>query len=189
MLKFLQAFVKKLLENPLSVEWTTQGFGMIRCYPFGSDEIRLNIWHSAFKVPAVSSIHDHPWNLESLVVAGVLTNQRFSKDDPNYGAPMQHVKLKPGRAVLLTDIDVVKLMTLHHERYLPGCMYWQRAEEIHETGYIDGTVTINRRTNRGPDVANVYWPEGPWVSAKPELATPSEIKLATAAALDLLKGG
>lgn len=185
MFRYVEALVKTILKHPRELAWTTQGFGMIRCYPDG-DEIRLNIWHKAFQVPGVSTIHDHPWDLESLCVAGRLVNQRYKIGIP--GIKHKHVLLKPGQAVLLSEINDVWLdASRRPEIYWPGETYRQTASEIHETKYLDGTVTINSRTNRGPDIANVYWREGPWGSAKPRPATDEEITFATNTALALME--
>lgn len=186
MFSYVKALVTHVLLHPFDLEWTAQGFGMIRCYPDG-DEVRLNIWHRAFLVPGVSTIHNHPWNLESLCVGGRLFNQRFIKDAP-LGVRYQHVLLKPGKAVLLSEINQVRLEAKFIEIYNPGESYVQVASEVHETKYVDGTVTINKRTERGPDVADVYWLEGPWGSAKPRAATEQEIVLATSSAMELIRG-
>lgn len=56
-------------------DWSTQGLGMLRLYL--SREVRLHVWHSAFRVPSVSDIHDHPWDFRSDIVCGSVRNVRY----------------------------------------------------------------------------------------------------------------
>lgn len=56
--KITKLFVKTILSNPENFKWSIQGLGMLRVYL--SDEVRLHIWDSRFKVPGVSPLHNHP---------------------------------------------------------------------------------------------------------------------------------
>jgi hypothetical protein len=62
------------------------------------------------------------------------------------------------------------------EVYDAGDSYSQRADEIHETDALDGTVTIIRRHRTGVDTARIFWPAGQeWGDALPRPATWDEL--------------
>lgn len=185
-------FLKPLVANVLQDEqrrWTIQGFGFLRTY-FGPDEkpkrYRLNLWDHRFTVPDVSTIHDHPWDLkQSLIVAGRMQNQRYTLAD--WGADPTHhfTTIRTGEGGGL-ERDAVKLATLVpklREIYDPGETYSQKADEIHETIFDDGTVTLNERVG-DTEHARVFWPYGTeWVDAIPREATRTEVADAVLASL------
>lgn len=178
----LQAAVQSALERPFSYAWTVQGMGMLRTY-FGKDQrYRLNIWDSALHNGA-SMVHDHPWDLKSWVIAGRLANTRFRCDE--LGAPFNWMVIKTGEGCKkIGDSGIERLSRNRVEYYRPGETYSQYTTEIHETGYLDGTVTLNDRTNRNGENARVFWRHGTkWVSAEPRPATYIEINNTTLRAL------
>jgi hypothetical protein len=171
----LQAAVRAILEKPAGYEWTVQGFGFIRTY-FGSKRWRLNVWDSTFKVPNVSLIHDHPWHLTSWVISGELTNKRYLLGDglaPTHSYMTIHtgVEFDGSHGEYLKAHLISKPLEVYH----PGDTYSQTADEVHETSYLDGTVTFNERLG-DTEHARVFWPYGEeWVDAKPRAARLSEI--------------
>src|SRR6266702_4521226 len=74
--QFGRAELRKLLEKPDN-RWQLQGMGMFRLYL--TKEWRLHLWDDRFKVPNVTMIHDHPWDFDSYILAGKLTNQVYQK--------------------------------------------------------------------------------------------------------------
>ena len=202
----------KFLEGAHRLEWSTQGLGMLRTYL--SKEVRLHIWHSRFRVPHVSSIHDHPWDFESEVLCGRIRNTRYGivhmtdhgavlRDGAgqslgavaNPGAPnftMQTIRCGTGggieRACELGEPGPCHLSMLSNAEYSPGDSYHQNAPDIHDTSAEDGTVTIVTRTFRADsEHARVFFPTGTdWVSAEPRAATPEEVHLGLKSAATLL---
>jgi hypothetical protein len=70
--------VRLLLGRP--AKWTVQGFGMIRTYipgPVYDKQFRLNVWDSRLRVPNVSVMHDHPWDMTSWIISGLMINTRY----------------------------------------------------------------------------------------------------------------
>lgn len=190
-------FVKKILQHPLEHEWTLQGFGMLRWHL--SDEYRLNIWDDRFRVPNVSMIHTHPWNFDSLVVAGRLDNIRLReklKSDDNLsieanlrsgGNLHKRGKIVPGVNNVGLEFDSEEEVWLFHsktEKLSEGCVYHQEAEEIHASYPVNGSVTLNHRVRVGEDIAFVYWNTDKWISAKPRVATIEEIVVITKYSLE-----
>ena len=174
----LSAVVRSVLERYQHYEWTVQGFGMLRTYLDKGGEFRLHIWHNSFKVPGVSTIHDHPWDFESKVVAGRVTNVRYTEVDlPGARYSCQKIKCGAGGGLEGEPFSTL-LVKMHEEVYLPGNVYNQLAKEIHESIPEDGTVTIIKR-QFGPDTehARVFWsPSDVWVSAEPRLAASWEVE-------------
>lgn len=182
---FAQALARNVIENPYSHQWSVQGFGMLRTYLDPDKRWRLSIWHSALAVPNVSIIHDHPWDFLSLVLAGEFYNTRYTEDVLNSAATHMVQRIRTGEGGGPDGpATSVALVAGPKEVYGPGALYCQWAEEVHASGYVDGTVTLNDRTRRpDPDHALVFWPFGQeWVDAEPRPATTKEIIIATTAA-------
>jgi hypothetical protein len=169
--------VRKLLESPLTLDWSLQGFGMLRLYL--SEEVRVHVWDSRFRIPNVSTIHDHPWDFKSVVLCGQLINLRYA-EDALPGLPAEDYKkalIKCGAgACVVNNAQECKLRELTREHYLPGDSYTQVAEEVHDTQARDGTITIVTRSFRksNRDYATLYFKDQ-WVSAEPRKAKPAEI--------------
>lgn len=182
----LKATVQAILERPLVWEWTAQGLGMLRLYLPGPENLRLHVWDTRLAIPNVSTIHTHPWDFESYVVAGTVRNTRWTEDE---GEPYhkQSIRCGQGGCVMGTP-ETVQLHPHPVERWDAGQTYRETADELHSSAPLDGTVTIIRRsvpTGRSADEAFVYWPDGgEWVSAEPRPATEDEILAVTAHSLN-----
>lgn len=194
-LTFIKPLVERVLRDP-NADWTVQGFGFLRTY-FGPEsnpkEFRLNLWDSRLSVPNVSTIHDHPWHFDSLIVAGHFSNQRYEmiadgedlkllgKDRYTYTT----IKTGEGGGLEKTPLRNARLRPFSLENYHPGDVYHQHSEEIHETVFTDGCVTLNKRTKVGDgEHARVFWPAGTdWVDAIPRAATKVEVAAITENAL------
>jgi hypothetical protein len=187
-------FAKAILEKANSYKWSVQGLGMLRLYL--SDEVRLHVWDNRFKIPGVSPLHDHPWDFESLVVAGAVRQYRYTLVPKTYNAAfdggtklltsynMTTIKCGPD-AEQMAQKEVVWLEKQPVEFYVEGQHYRQEKYEIHESEPLSGTVTLVRRTFKGDrDLARVFWKEdGPFVSAGARPATPEEVETITQASL------
>ena len=171
---------------------------MLRCYLDEDKRYRLNIWDPAFAVPYVSIVHDHPWSFTSWIINGVFTNVRYDIDpaplchSPGWGDALfdwQVIRTGPGGGPEGGDSGTLHLRARAPERYVTGDTYHQEPSEIHESHFIDGTVTLNDRT-RLPDGdhARVFWPAGTaWVDAEPRDATPGEVATTVRRALGVWK--
>lgn len=176
--------VHDILENWHRHDWTIQCFGMLRCY-FG-DEVRLQIWHHDFQIPGSNSIHDHPWDFTSLIVAGTLYNQRFAPHD-RYAKRYMQAVIQPGsQGEVLSEPAEIWLRPLVKEIYHEGQTYKQTATELHRTDYEDGTVTlIHRNRTATNDTARSIWePDTDWQIVQVRDATLEEVKFFCEAALE-----
>jgi len=179
--------VQAILEKPLGRAWSLQGLGMLRLYL--SNEVRLHVWDERYAFPGASPLHTHPWNFQSRIIAGHLTNtvvlegvavtssgwERFNK---------QLLQCGP-EGCLEGSPKIVGLRVARHDSYREGDVYTQGSEEIHMTSTARGTVTIvERYFKKDRDHAYVYWRENEeWGTAEPRLATDQEVAAITSYSL------
>lgn len=175
-LSVVAAMVYDILRRPFDRQWSVQGFGMLRTYFGNNDRFRLNVWTSVLATPEVSIIHDHPWDFQSWVIAGLFRNVRYHPAVGPSNFLMQKIKTGPGGGPLTSPQECC-MHSGGEETYYPGDTYHQRAEEVHASFYDNGSVTLNDRRRRGiRDDAYVFWPVGTqWVDAKPRPATDEEV--------------
>lgn len=169
-----RAFVhRNVLHRTSPEDWSVQGFGMMRTYLDPERRFRVQIWDRRLQVPEVSLIHDHPWDFQSWILSGRLYNQRYVASTT--GDHFYWMTIQPGEeGGPKSTPSLTRLWSVPEEMYLRGDTYHQRSTEIHKTSYMDGTVSINDRQNKGPDVARVFWKEGDWVDANPRPPTRRE---------------
>jgi hypothetical protein len=184
--------VKKLLEKPYGLDWSFQGLGMLRTYL--SKEVRLHIWDPRRAFPNVSTLHTHPWNFQSQVVAGRLVDKIYDelkgRTDTNHHKQM--IQCGPGGCAKGEIADV--RLALCGQRTVgdsKGSTGYQQSyalsrEAIHESLPEPGTVTIiERQFSEDSEHAYVFWPLGTdWVSAEPRAATFEEIQSMTCTAME-----
>lgn len=196
----LQMAVREILMYPLAYkrEWTVQGFGMMRTYLDPEKTWRLNIYHPVLMVPNVSVVHNHPWDFDSWILGGTLTNIRYGASDEQSTfqhsgtegeAQYEYARIMTGIQSPVGDAGAGGVMSQGTQWLIPvdvtdytaGNYYSMHHAEIHETRYTPGCVTLNRRCKIGDgEHATVFWPAGtPWVSAKPRIATQREVMLVT----------
>lgn len=181
-----RVFAQFILEKASRFDWSIQGMGFLRLYL--PNNCRLHIWDSRYRVPGVSMVHDHlQWGLESTIIAGQLTNIRYStsldQSNPNY----MFTTLKAGYGCYFKhDPKPIGLSSHLPEVYHCGQKYFQKPSEIHRTDAMDGTVTImQKHPTKDADSARVFWlSDEQWVSAEPRKAEPDEVKDIVQNALD-----
>ncbi len=181
--EILRPTVRQILERAQHYEWSLQGFGMLRCYL--SPSVRMHVWSEKHAVPNVSTIHDHPWDFESVVVCGSILDTTYHEFKIG---PATHHESRILCGVGGGEVGEKRNVTLSiasRRTYAPGTSYYRSAEGLHESKPGPGTVTIISRTARtDPDHARVFYPLGTdWVSAEPRPATPQEVKDIVAEAL------
>lgn len=178
----LRATVRSILDRAVDLEWSLQGFGMLRHYL--TPTVRLHIWDSRFKVKDVSTIHDHPWDFRSYIVSGLVRQHRYSEIETQwdrtthpYARLYERTKIRCGPGgCSMGDPQHVTLLRGPIEAYEAGRWYEQRAEEIHESLPHDGTVTlVEHHFKTDTEHARVYHQTPQWVSAEPRQATREEI--------------
>lgn len=182
----LQLAVAALLKKPETVEWSVQGLGMLRTYL--SPEMRVHVWNNSHAVKEVSTIHDHPWDFDSLVLCGRMVNLVYETEEGDPTHHEQHIVCGVGAHTVGEKSDV-RLVVKSNDAHYANEIYRMRAEQLHTSMPIDGTVTIIRRTKYMPDRdrARVFFPLGTdFVSAEPRPATPDEVLAITQPALDLM---
>lgn len=184
----LRSTVRDVLMRPYQRDWTIQGLGMLRTNWSPDGATRLHVWSRQFMTPGVSTIHSHPWDFESSVIAGQFTNVLY--DEASYElAPRTHacqlVRCGEGGG-LVGEPELVALDGDQPHVMTAGHTYRQKADEIHETFYADGSVTLCERkvTDGDGNHARVFWKASHrFVTAEPRKASPEEIEAATCHAL------
>lgn len=180
--------VKEILLNWPDYRWEVQGFGMLRTYiEDGDGEPRLQIWDQRLAQFGNGAIHDHPWNFTSRIIAGLLYNQRFERDNNQLiadksahpGAKLfKEVLITPGKDGGAQDEEPFDtwLVPLQIEAYSAGEEYEMAWHELHVTRYLNGTVTmIERQRTRSHDTASSLSSGSvPWIFFRPRIATPEE---------------
>lgn len=171
--------VQAILEQPHEHEWTLQGLGMLRMYL--SKERRLHVWDSQFAVDNVSEMHTHPWDFRSLVVAGKIRNYKYVEVNEPRSYLYYRQQIHCGEGGGLVGVPTtVRLQEQPVEEYRERETYEERAEEIHISRPLDGSVTIVKRIfKEDTEHAFVYWKDGSWVSAEPRKATYEEVETIT----------
>lgn len=180
--RFVRPLVKMVFDHRDDYEWSLQGFGMLRAYV--TRELRLHVWNSKFAVPDVTTVHDHPWNFDSLVVSGSIEDSLFLPSTSRMWPAKLHTRVEivcgPGGGndpdELMARGERVWLEPFDTSRHHPGEMYHRDAHQIHSTRYEDGTVTlVSREFLPDTEHAHVFVEDGRrWVSAEPRPATADE---------------
>lgn len=181
-----RALVRTMLEDWGSYKWTLQGFGMLRAYV--SKELRLHVWSSDHRVKDVSSLHDHPWDFESLVVSGCIHNTRYRATTPSSPGASRWlcstIVCGPNPCSMPSEPEPVWLKPEDTEYIYTGGTYAQDRLEVHESQFADGTVSlISRRFYDDTEHARVFYRER-WVTAEPRDATTAEARAIIQKALD-----
>lgn len=201
-LEVLQGQIHYQLHHLPLERWSVQGFGFMRAYidiPTVTDAwpgttARIHLWDKRLMAPGGSRIHTHPWSLDSLILAGVLQNQRYMEQDwsTHHHSHWGSV-LRPGEnADLIGKPKQVCLLEGERETYFPGQGYHQDKDEIHESIIgLSGTVTLCIRQvtpGNDPDYAWTYWAaRSQWNNHRPRPATEQEYHYVRATAIQLLR--
>lgn len=192
-MQLTKLLIKKILENATAYDWELKGLGMMRTYL--SEDTKIHVWDSRYKIDNVSLTHEHPWSFESEIIAGRLRQYRLTSvpmlanalDEPEANPYMRSVvQCGPG-GCLQSAPELVHLVRHDVEVYEEGQKYQQATDEIHQSYPEDGTVTVVRRIEyKEPRAAPVYWPAGEkWISSEPVMATPAKIRDIAGRSLEL----
>ena len=167
--------VLDVMLDPLKYKWEIQGFGMLRTYI--SKNTRLQIWLKEFIVPNVTDIHTHPWNFESLIYQGDITNYCFMESESSDGNKFDKCLILTGENAYVKEKIPTIMEIVSTEWYTTGDSYYHKKTIPHRIDFSDGTITILTKSNIDKDsLAYSYVPNGKeWVSAAPRPATKKEI--------------
>lgn len=187
MLTFKQISEKRLLaarviEQAHLYDWSVQGFGLIRTYLPGNK--RLHIWSQRFKIQDATTLHSHPWNFTSHVLAGRMheivaekvTIEQASCLDSNVLKAKENKILcgEDAKVITSTDCFLSTKVTYHQA----GLSYSHKYSDIHASlPSFDCVTLIEREPLDDPDHAYSYTlNDDPWVSAEPRGIDHNEIE-------------
>lgn len=183
----IRSMVHDILVDPQTHVWSLQGLGMLRTYCGPGNRFRLHIWtHDARQQPDVSVVHDHPWDFHQWTLAGEITNIRYDIGGGN-GRQFEYQTIQCGvGGGPVSKPAPIMLTPRPPEVYHVGDTYFQTADEIHETKYLDGSVSlIDRNFHEDTEHARIFWPAGTeWITAEPRPATADEVRLMVRKALE-----
>ena len=174
--------VKKVMENPFDYEWELQGFGMLRTYI--DKDTRLQIWLKEFIVPNVTDVHTHPWDFESFIYQGHITNFVFresSHDGPPYVGAEAYDRclILTGENAYVHERNKVFLKIHGIYNFTKDDNYFHHKDIPHRINFKDGTITILTKSNIQEDNLAYSYVKGvgnDWVSAAPRPAPKEEIQ-------------
>jgi hypothetical protein len=200
MTDLLKPLVRTILERATSYEWSEQGLGMYRLLLTPDKRVRLHVWDPRAAVLNVSTIHTHPWNFTSTVVAGHITDFVWSVEEPKdilqqgerktwmrQAYRKQEIICGPGGCAV-GDAPLVYTTSSALRTYQAGDTYRHRADTFHETMADPYTITIvEREFLNDTERAFVLYPDGgKWVSAEPRVALEKDVKKMAELALEKL---
>ena len=175
-----KALVYQILVRAESYPWVMQDIGLLGLRLDDHREYRLHVWDPSLCV-GEPPIHDHPYDFESQIIAGEMTNTRYVEEQA--GIEYRRVRYAPADEDDRRTTDRVKLSGTA-TTYTEGGHYAQLADELHDSRQLPGTVTIIRRTFKDvPELTVCLLEDVPWVSGRSRPATSQEIKEFAAKAL------
>lgn len=173
--------------------WSVHGIGMLRTYPVaGNKTWRINLWHSSLRIPGISSLHTHPWDFASYILAGRIGNVRYLENRNAQAKTHLRRQIECGDAGCVIGEDEYTSLTAINpvEVYRAGGQYIQHASEIHATSFDDGSITLNKRapyTGNGVP-AVIYWPlDEPFVNSDQHVADDNTVAHVVAQCLKVLR--
>jgi hypothetical protein len=177
--RLAKVLVRNILEHAHDYPWTYQDIGLLGLRLEEPWVHRLHVW-APDRTIGPPTIHDHPYDFESTVIAGEMTNRRYTEDPAGTKYLRERYTLPDDAA---RTADFVQL-TATTEIYREGESYAQRAAELHDSQQLPGTVTIIRRTaDFARELTVCRLEDAPWVSGTSRRPTPDELTEITTQAL------
>ena len=139
----IKALVRECFNNDIGERsFAMSGFGLLRLYPKDKPDVALHIWHHEMVLPGVTSLHTHPWDFNSTVFAGRITNIKYVEThEDEFTNLYNKFKIYPGQLPRVEKPELVHLAFNGVNEYGPGEEYTQKANEIHRTEFKSGTIT------------------------------------------------
>lgn len=138
---FDKVLVRNVLEHALDYPWRYQDIGLLALRLDQHRQYGLHVW-APDRCMGRPPIHDHPYDFVSRIIVGELTNPRYA-EDPS-GAKYLRERYSPPDEESRTT-DYVQLSS-EVETLMEGDEYAQRADELHDSRQLPGTVTLIHKT-------------------------------------------
>lgn len=156
----------------------------------GCLSLRLHLWSGPKSEQLGFEVHDHMFDLESLVLRGALHQRRFAMiADPQGDCVIYAVTYSSESSSLRKSEDFVRLECLSNERFTAGDLYKVKAGELHATTLdgVESAITLVLTHTVGTRAITVGPRTGPLelFSARKPLSTLSLRQLGFSAALRL----
>ncbi|HZT64337.1 MAG TPA: hypothetical protein VFA11_00970 [Acidimicrobiales bacterium] len=175
-----KALVLTILRHAEDFPWRMHDIGLMALRLDEQRQYRLHVWDPTLSV-GEPPIHDHPYDFTSEIVAGELTNTLYHED--RAGEDYVRFRYPPG-AEDLRRSDTVRLSATA-ATFTEGDHYRQRAQQLHASWQLPGTVTAIRCSwVEVPALTVCLREEGSWRSAQTRDARRQEVKAMAARALE-----
>jgi hypothetical protein len=185
-----RGLIKKILVDPFVHPWKLHGIGKLQLDL--DPNISLHVWHEAGRFENVSTLHTHPWNLYSIIMAGCISSTQYE----------EHVVTDPEQYTHhWTQINIDNPPLREGTEYFTairragnttcqrGDTYSLQSSEIHESSYRNGSVSIVHKDRSFlRRTARIFWPKDEkFGSAEPRLASQNEIWVFADSALAIME--
>ena len=132
--------IRNILQHPLEFPWRYQDIGLLVLRLDDHREDVLHVW-APDRCIGTPPIHDHPFDFVSRIIVGELKNARYV-ESPSGAKYLRERYTPPNEASRTTDY--VQLSS-EVETFGEGDAYAQRADELHDSHQLPGTVTVMHR--------------------------------------------
>jgi hypothetical protein len=175
-----KALVFTVLRHAEDFPWRMTDIGLLGLRLDDQREYRLHVWDPTYSV-GDPPIHDHPYDFDSEIIVGELTNTRYEEDP----AGDEYIRFRYSPAAEdRRRSDTVRLSATA-TTFTEGGQYRQLAHELHASSQLPGTVTVIRCSWTGVAELTVCGrDEASWRSGQARDATRDEIKAVASKALE-----
>jgi hypothetical protein len=175
-----KVLVRNILRHAREYPWRYQDIGLLVLPLDEHREYALHVW-APDRCIGAPPIHDHPYDFESRIIVGELTNARYV-EDPS-GAKYLRERYSPSNEDSRIA-DYVQL-SCEVETFKEGDEYAQVAAELHDSHQLPGTVTIIHRGafRQGGELTVCRLEKAAWVSGASRTPTTAEVTGLTTQAL------
>jgi hypothetical protein len=175
-----KALVFTILRHAEDFPWRMTDIGLLGLRLDDRRAYRLHVWDPNYS-DGDPPIHDHPYDFDSEIIVGELTNTRYEGDTA--GDEYIRFRYSPG-AEDVRRSETVRLSATA-TTFTEGGQYRQLAHELHASWQLPGTVTVIRCSwTEVPELTVCLRDAGSWSSGQARDATRHEIKALAAKALE-----
>lgn len=143
------------IDDDLSAVWHPLGFIIITIqdWHFG-ERVRIHIWPKSIRNynQGRNWIHNHEYNINSLVLLGEVINKKYTLSKKNTGLPTYNVMHKGANSDLILTKKFCEVKFLSSEKIKKGKVYSIKKNEYHlsetKTEIVTSTIVLNSKKSK-----------------------------------------